>query len=329
MFAPTHYPWSAYPKQISIGSSLRCVTLSLRCLTLPLRCVPSVSLIMLSTILLTAQFTFAFAPQNTDLPDYNAAFAQGNRQGNPSSQPSNEVRVDPFVKPAAASSSVIGSNSPVLPSRSNGSASTAPSQSPTNQATMPGNFQPSSEVTASTNSPLSLKPRSSASANENTNAPEKRANSFQSVLTMFTSLLVVLALFFGFMIMLKKANGGTTPDLPKDVFQVLGTSRVAGRHPLFLLRLGHKLVLVHAGSGEVQTITEVTDPAEVDRLCGSCEENQPNSLTQSFKQVLKNVTDGGSGKSKSYTDNLRFRSKTKSDEDEVSPAMALLAKEKP
>ena len=69
MFAPTHYPWSAYPKQISIGSSLRCVTLSLRCLTLPLRCVPSVSLIMLSTILLTAQFTFAFAPQNTDLPD--------------------------------------------------------------------------------------------------------------------------------------------------------------------------------------------------------------------------------------------------------------------
>lgn len=281
---------------------------------------------MLSTILLSTQFTFAFAPQNTELPDYNAAFSQSNGQ---SSQPSNEVRVDPFVKPAAASSSVIGSNSPVLLHSSNGSASTAPSQSHTNQATMPGKFQPSSEATASTNSSLSLKPRSSASANENTDAPEKRANSFQSVLTMFTSLLVVLALFFGFMIMLKKANGGTTPDLPKDVFQVLGTSRVAGRHSLFLLRLGHKLVLVHAGSGEVQTITEVTDPMEVDRLCGSCEENQPNSLTQSFKQVLKNVTDGGSGKSKSFTDNLRFRNKAKSDDNEVSPAMALLAKEKP
>jgi flagellar biogenesis protein FliO len=145
---------------------------------------------------------------------------------------------------------------------------------------------------------------------------------------MFSSLSVVIALFFGLMFMLKKANGGNMQELPRDVFQVMGTSRVAGRHSLFLLRLGHKLVLVHAGSGEVQTITEVTDPVEVDRLCGSCEENQSNSLTQSFKQVLKNVTEGTNGKSKSFADNLRFRNKAKEDADEVSPAVALLAKEK-
>ena len=139
---------------------------------------------------------------------------------------------------------------------------------------------------------------------------------------------MVVTLFFAFMFMLKKANGGNTSELPRDVFQVMGTSRLAGRHSLFLLRLGHKLVLVHAGSGEVQTITEVTDPAEVDRLCGSCEENQPNSLTQSFKQVLKTVTEGGSSKPKSFADHLRFRNKAKDEADEISPAVALLAKEK-
>ena len=49
---------------------------------------------------------------------------------------------------------------------------------------------------------------------------------------------------------------------------------------------------------------------------------------KSFKQVLKNVTEGTNGKSKSFADNLRFRNKAKEDADEVSPAVALLAKEK-
>ena len=202
------------------------------------------------------------------------------------------------------------------------------SLSPSNSVNVDPFVAPASAKALSSGS-LALKPRSDGAGEKSEGVTKPKSTSFSSVITMFTSLLVVLSLFFGLMLLLNKANGAQGNELPREVFQVLGTSRIAGRHPLFLLRLGNKLVLVHAGNGEVQTITEVNDAAEVDRLCGSCEENQPNSLTQSFKQVLKHVTDGGNGSKKSFAEGLRFRRKRDDDTEELSPAVALLAKEKP
>lgn len=267
------------------------------------------SLLCTATLLL-AQYASAQSPQ---LPQYTQqGYSSSSEEQGRTTTPPSEVRVDPFVTPAS-SLSPVNAPSPNL-------------QSPSQYTA--GSQSTGRDTSTEANNSLALKPRRSAGDETSEETQKQRTSSFSSVLTMFSSLLVVIALFFGLMFMLKKANGGNMHELPRDVFQVMGTSRIAGRHSLFLLRLGHKLVLVHAGSGEVQTITEVTDPVEVDRLCGSCEENQSNSLTQSFKQVLKNVTEGTSGKSKSFADNLRFRNKVKEDADEVSPAVALLAKEK-
>lgn len=266
--------------------------------------------LLCTATLLLAQYATA---QNPQLPQYaQQGYSTSSEEHSRTTPPTSEVRVDPFVSPAS-SLSPLNAPSPSL-------------QSP-NQLTT-GTQASGRDNSIAANNSLALKPRRSAGDDASEGTQKQRPSSFSSVLTMFSSLLVVIALFFGLMFMLKKANGGNMQELPREVFQVMGTSRVAGRHSLFLLRLGHKLVLVHAGSGEVQTITEVTDPVEVDRLCGSCEENQSNSLTQSFKQVLKNVTEGTNGKSKSFADNLRFRNKAEEDADEVSPAVALLAKEK-
>ena len=283
---------------------------------------------MFGTVLFTAHYSLGQSPQ---LPQYTQ---QGYESSVPASSgqstsPESEVRVDPFVTPASSISSPSTSNPAAIPFKSSGSSGDVPAIPNRNDSGAPQTFQPSNNSALAANNSLTLKPRSPVTGDASDGTQKQRASSFGSVLTMFTSLLVVITLFFGFMFMLKKANGGTTSELPRDVFQVMGTSRLAGRHSLFLLRLEHKLLLVHAGSGEVQSITEVTEPTEVDRLCGSCEENQPNSLTQSFKQVLKNVTEGGSSKPKTFADNLRFRSKAKDEVDEISPAVALLAKEKP
>lgn len=302
------------------------------------------TLLALSMILQSAASVIACAPQlppSSAPPSSAAQFETTERSaipGNslpgenslPSTDPRNasfpnEVRVDPFVKPAAAYSSPAATS---LPYKSSGTEKDAVAIPNRNEPSAPETFSPSDSSSIAQPQSLLLKPRTTSMGENPTEGGKQRASSFGSVLTMFSSLIAVLALFFGFMFMLKKANRGSNSELPRDVFQVLGTSRIAGRHSLFLLRLGHKLVLVHAGSGEVQTITEVTDPAEVDRLCGSCEENQPNSLTQSFRQVLKNVTEGGNGKPKSFSDHLKFRRNAAEDVDEVSPAIALLAKEK-
>lgn len=278
-------------------------------------------------IIVMAPTLVALSPQQPYTgPNYQPQYTADQSQ---TGAPSNEVRVDPFVSPASSVTSTVGNAPSATPYKSSGSSGEVTALQNQSAGNEPRTFAPSAKAIDGAGSPIALKPRTTAATSETDGSSKPRSSSFGAVLTMFTSLLVVIMVFFGFMFMLKKANGGSTSELPRDVFQILGTSRLAGRHSLFLLRLGHKLVLVHAGSGEVQAITEVTDPAEVDRLCGSCEENQPNSLTQSFKQVLKNVTEGKNTKPKSFADNLRFRGKAKDDDEEISPAMALLAKEKP
>ncbi len=48
--------------------------------------------------------------------------------------------------------------------------------------------------------------------------------------------------------------------------QVVAQTGLSGRHRLYLVRLGERLVLVGAGPQQLSTLTEVTDPPERDRL---------------------------------------------------------------
>ena len=65
-----------------------------------------------------------------------------------------------------------------------------------------------------------------------------------------------------------------------------GATPLTGRQQVQLLRLGKKLVLVAVTATEARTLSEVTDPLEVDRLSGLCQQNRPESITASFRQVL-------------------------------------------
>jgi flagellar biogenesis protein FliO len=80
------------------------------------------------------------------------------------------------------------------------------------------------------------------------------------------------------------ARGGG--GLPKNVVQILGRTPVAPRQHLVLLRFGSKLVLVSMVQGEARTISEITDPLEVDQLAGMCESQQSTSVTHSFREIL-------------------------------------------
>jgi hypothetical protein len=53
-----------------------------------------------------------------------------------------------------------------------------------------------------------------------------------------------------------------------------------------LIRLGNKLLLVSLSSATVETLAEITDADEVDRLAGLCKQHMPRSSTASFRNVL-------------------------------------------
>ena len=75
--------------------------------------------------------------------------------------------------------------------------------------------------------------------------------------------------------------------MPGEVVEVLGRAPLANRQQIHLLRCGNKLLLVSVTPTGAETLTEITDPMEVDRLAGLCQQAQPGSATAAFRKVLQ------------------------------------------
>lgn len=123
--------------------------------------------------------------------------------------------------------------------------------------------------------------------------PGERENSLSRVptagsalSTVAGSLVVVVGAFLLVAWITQRAAPHRMAPLPSEVVECLGRAPLTGRQQVQLLRLGKKLVLVAVTATEARTLSEVTDPLEVDRLSGLCQQNRPESITASFRQVL-------------------------------------------
>ncbi len=103
---------------------------------------------------------------------------------------------------------------------------------------------------------------------------------------VFSSLAIVLGLFFLLVWLARCALPKSATALPSDVLEVLGRSPLASRHHLQLIRLGRRLLLVSVTAEGAETLAEITDPDEVNHLSGLCRQSQPNSISGSFRQIL-------------------------------------------
>ncbi len=134
--------------------------------------------------------------------------------------------------------------------------------------------------------PLRLpKPRESAGRSV------KPIGGLHALTTVGSSLAMVVGAFLLVVLALRRAQPKGTRLLPHEVVEVLGRKPLAARTSLQLVRLGSKLVLVAVMPDGVETISELTDPVEVDRLSGLCRQKGPGSITQSFAEIL---SDSGS-----------------------------------
>ena len=115
----------------------------------------------------------------------------------------------------------------------------------------------------------------------------KPVGGLPSVATTAGSLAVVLGLFFAVVWMMRRASPKGSALLPGEVVEVLGRAPLAGRQQMHLLRCGNKLLLVSVTPAGAETLTEVTDPLEVDRLAGLCRQTHPQSATAAFRQVFQ------------------------------------------
>ena len=112
-----------------------------------------------------------------------------------------------------------------------------------------------------------------------------------SASTMIGSLAIVVGLFLLLTWVLRRGMPKQTPLLPQGILEVLGRAPLVGRQQVHLVRLGNKLLLIAVTPGGIETLTEVTDPAEIDRLAGICQQANPYSASKSFNQLLGDYSD--------------------------------------
>jgi flagellar biogenesis protein FliO len=114
----------------------------------------------------------------------------------------------------------------------------------------------------------------------------------QSLFTVGSALAIVIGAFLLFAWAIRRSGRriASRGQLPADVVSVLGRVPLAARQFAELLRVGNKLVLVSLTPSGAETLTEVTDPAEVDRLVGLCQQSNPYSTTKAFEHVFQQLS---------------------------------------
>lgn len=108
----------------------------------------------------------------------------------------------------------------------------------------------------------------------------------QSAGTAAAALAIVVGLFLLLATFLKKAAPRSHRPLPGEVVSVLGRTPLSGKQVAHLLKVGSKLVLVSVTPEGVAPIAEVTDPDEVTRLLGLCEQESAHSASAAFRDVF-------------------------------------------
>jgi flagellar biogenesis protein FliO len=119
--------------------------------------------------------------------------------------------------------------------------------------------------------------------------PGTRSGSLGSLVPVAGSLALVVGLFLLVAWGMRRAAPASLVALPGEVFEVLGRAPLAGRQQVHLLRCGNKLILVSTTDAGAETLAEITDPPEVDRLAGLCRQAQPGSATATFRHVLQQL----------------------------------------
>jgi flagellar biogenesis protein FliO len=102
------------------------------------------------------------------------------------------------------------------------------------------------------------------------------------------SLGIVLGLFLMVAWAVRRGMPRSAALLPREAVEVLGRAPLVGRQQVHLVRCGNKVLLLSVSATSVETLTEITDSAEVERLGEIC--RQTGGGAASFRQVFSQFT---------------------------------------
>jgi flagellar biogenesis protein FliO len=143
--------------------------------------------------------------------------------------------------------------------------------------------------------PLKLAPRSESGGRQL--AKPAAAAGMGSLGTVAGALAVVLGLFVVVVWITRRVGPAGSAPLPKEAVELLGRTTVSGQHALQLVRVGSRLLLVALSPQGAATLTEITEPHEVERLTAICLRQRPGSSSATFAQTVVQLERESTGRS--------------------------------
>jgi flagellar biogenesis protein FliO len=105
--------------------------------------------------------------------------------------------------------------------------------------------------------------------------------------TTMGSLLAVVALIYLTAKVLKKGLPASQPSLPAEVVEVLGRKSLDHRNSLHLVRFGSKILILGSSQAGLTSLSEISDPGEVEHLTGLCQPAETATVGLSFQQLIR------------------------------------------
>jgi flagellar biogenesis protein FliO len=115
--------------------------------------------------------------------------------------------------------------------------------------------------------------------------PGLRSSEMSPFVTGAASLGIVLGLFLMVAWAVRRGMPRNAALLPREAVEILGRAPLVGRQQVHLVRCGNKVLLLSVSASSVETLTEITDSAEVERLGEICRQTGGGAAA-SFRQVF-------------------------------------------
>jgi len=105
--------------------------------------------------------------------------------------------------------------------------------------------------------------------------------------TTLGGLAAVLGLIYLTARVVRKNVPAAQKTLPAEVVQVLGRKALDYRHTIHLVRFGSRMLMLGTSQEGMRTLSEITDPVEIDYLAGLCRPSEPASVAGTFSQLFQ------------------------------------------
>jgi flagellar biogenesis protein FliO len=131
-------------------------------------------------------------------------------------------------------------------------------------------------------------PRSNRTAARSSTGIDRKSKSGAPLWSTLGALSFIIALIVVAARLLKKHGPAAVAGLPPEALEPLGKHYVDPRNSIHFIRCGSRILVLGLSPHGFQTLTEVTDPVEVNQLAGACRRQKHDSaIAQSFRSLFQ------------------------------------------